>query len=507
MERIKVLTAAVALGEFTVDELVSFSGVKRSTVRSVLDRNPDIVEQLGAEAPAGPGRPSSKWAVKTSEATREFIASIQALAPRPAPPSPVSVDDQHDAVVSVAEDALTRIADRDPGMQRRILRSAQATLHLVDSDPGAESADTADLWWVDDDSGWAIRARAVDALATLAVSPGERFADDALSETAQRVAAAMRAAPERGEAVYFTPFTQILASRGALSPLLMVAADLPPGLAIDRWTDVPAEKIEPDARVLTQRWAAPLVGVVDLMPLLLVVTGAAVAEMLPRTLELVTRWLERSRASARPALVMGDAGQVELVRLAARFGAPFVPADDWESTEAHELTVEAVSSTVERHATQTATGEHYGLMGGEVRADSASRGSSGLYDSLLDPVSIGSSTPAQVKSATRGRRVNIKPLEDKILVHAEGPETLTASGLVIPATSQDEPQKGTVVAVGPGRMDEEGERRIPLDVSEGDLVIYSKYGGTEIRWDSEQYLIVSARDVFAVVSREAQTNR
>jgi hypothetical protein len=350
MERIKVLTAAVALGEFTVDELVSFSGVKRSTVRSVLDRNPDIVEQLGAEAPDGPGRPSSKWAVKDSEATREFTASIQALAPRPGSPSPVSVDDQHEAVVSVAEDALTKIADRDPGMQRKILRSAQATLHLVDSDPPVESTDTADQWWVDNDSRAAIRARAVDALATLAVSPDEQFADKLLLETAQQVAAATRVAPERGETVYFAPFTQILAGRGILSPLLMVAADLPPGLTLDRWTELPAEETEPAARVLTQRWAAPLVGVVDSMPLL-VVAGAAVAEMLlPRMLELVTRWLERSRASARPALVMGDPGQVELVRLAARFGAPFVPGDDWESPEDRQLTVEAVSSTVERHA-------------------------------------------------------------------------------------------------------------------------------------------------------------
>ena len=97
--------------------------------------------------------------------------------------------------------------------------------------------------------------------------------------------------------------------------------------------------------------------------------------------------------------------------------------------------------------------------------------------------------------------VNIKPLEDKILVQANEAETTTASGLVIPDTAKEKPQEGTVVAVGPGRWDEDGEKRIPLDVSEGDTVIYSKYGGTEIKYNGEEYLILSARDVLAVVSK------
>jgi chaperonin GroES len=98
-------------------------------------------------------------------------------------------------------------------------------------------------------------------------------------------------------------------------------------------------------------------------------------------------------------------------------------------------------------------------------------------------------------------KVNIKPLEDKILVQANEAETTTASGLVIPDTAKEKPQEGTVVAVGPGRWDEDGEKRIPLDVSEGDTVIYSKYGGTEIKYNGEEYLILSARDVLAVVSK------
>jgi chaperonin GroES len=97
--------------------------------------------------------------------------------------------------------------------------------------------------------------------------------------------------------------------------------------------------------------------------------------------------------------------------------------------------------------------------------------------------------------------VNIKPLEDKILVQANEAETTTASGLVIPDTAKEKPQEGTVVAVGPGRWDEDGEKRIPLDVSTGDVVIYSKYGGTEIKYDGEEYLILSARDVLAVVDK------
>ena len=94
--------------------------------------------------------------------------------------------------------------------------------------------------------------------------------------------------------------------------------------------------------------------------------------------------------------------------------------------------------------------------------------------------------------------VNIKPLEDKILVQANEAETTTASGLVIPDTAKEKPQEGTVVAVGPGRFDEDG-KRIPLDVAEGDVVIYRKYGGTEIKYNGEEYLILSARDVLAKV--------
>jgi chaperonin GroES len=94
--------------------------------------------------------------------------------------------------------------------------------------------------------------------------------------------------------------------------------------------------------------------------------------------------------------------------------------------------------------------------------------------------------------------VNIKPLEDKIVVQASEAESTTASGLVIPDTAKEKPQEGKVLAVGPGRV-EKGER-IPLDISVGDVVIYSKYGGTEVKYNGEDYLILSARDVLAVVN-------
>jgi chaperonin GroES len=96
--------------------------------------------------------------------------------------------------------------------------------------------------------------------------------------------------------------------------------------------------------------------------------------------------------------------------------------------------------------------------------------------------------------------VNIKPLEDRILVKPLDAEQTTASGLVIPDTAKEKPQEGEVVAVGPGRFNEDGDERIPMDVAVGDKVIYSKYGGTEVKYAGEEFLILSARDVLAVLS-------
>jgi chaperonin GroES len=97
--------------------------------------------------------------------------------------------------------------------------------------------------------------------------------------------------------------------------------------------------------------------------------------------------------------------------------------------------------------------------------------------------------------------VQIKPLEDRILVEVLDAETKTASGLVIPDTAKEKPQEGKVIAVGPGRFDEDGEKRIPMDIKTGDTVVFSKYGGTEVSYDGKDYLLLSARDVLAVVTK------
>ena len=97
--------------------------------------------------------------------------------------------------------------------------------------------------------------------------------------------------------------------------------------------------------------------------------------------------------------------------------------------------------------------------------------------------------------------MSVKPLGDRVLVQPVEEQEVKKGGIIIPDTAKEKPQEGTVVAVGPGRWDEDGEKRIPLDVAEGDTVIYSKYGGTEIKYNGEEYLILSARDVLAVVNK------
>ena len=95
-------------------------------------------------------------------------------------------------------------------------------------------------------------------------------------------------------------------------------------------------------------------------------------------------------------------------------------------------------------------------------------------------------------------KTKIRPLEDRILVRPEEGEETTASGIVIPDTAKEKPQEGTVLAVGPGKRSDTGDL-IPMDVKEGDRVIYSKYGGTEVKLDGEELLILSARDVLAIL--------
>jgi chaperonin GroES len=97
-------------------------------------------------------------------------------------------------------------------------------------------------------------------------------------------------------------------------------------------------------------------------------------------------------------------------------------------------------------------------------------------------------------------KVGIKPLEDRIVVEVLEAEQTTASGIVIPDTAKEKPQEGRVLAVGPGRFDDNGNR-VPLDVKVGDVVLFSKYGGTEVKYGGDEYLVLSARDVLAIVEK------
>jgi chaperonin GroES len=101
---------------------------------------------------------------------------------------------------------------------------------------------------------------------------------------------------------------------------------------------------------------------------------------------------------------------------------------------------------------------------------------------------------------TTATKVVLKPLEDRIVVQPLEAEQVTASGLVIPDTAKEKPQEGKVLAVGPGRFDDKGAR-VPVDVQVGDVVLYSKYGGTEVKYSGEEYLVLSARDVLAVIEK------
>ncbi len=99
------------------------------------------------------------------------------------------------------------------------------------------------------------------------------------------------------------------------------------------------------------------------------------------------------------------------------------------------------------------------------------------------------------------KKFSLQPLEDRIVVKPSEEEETTASGLVIPDTAKERPQEGEVIAVGPGRFNEDGDERVPMDVKVGDKVIYSKYGGTEVKIEGDDYLILSARDVLAIVTK------
>jgi chaperonin GroES len=97
--------------------------------------------------------------------------------------------------------------------------------------------------------------------------------------------------------------------------------------------------------------------------------------------------------------------------------------------------------------------------------------------------------------------MNLKPLEDRIVVRPSEAEQTTVSGIVIPDTAKEKPQQGEVLAVGPGRRSDQTGELIPVDVKVGNIVIYSKYGGTEFTVDGEDLLILNSRDVLAITEK------
>ena len=97
------------------------------------------------------------------------------------------------------------------------------------------------------------------------------------------------------------------------------------------------------------------------------------------------------------------------------------------------------------------------------------------------------------------KKVHIDPLSDRVVVMPEEVDEMTASGIILPDTAKEKPQQGEVLAVGPGRRSEQTGELVPMDVSVGDTVVYSKYGGTEISSAGEDLLILNARDVLATI--------
>jgi chaperonin GroES len=97
--------------------------------------------------------------------------------------------------------------------------------------------------------------------------------------------------------------------------------------------------------------------------------------------------------------------------------------------------------------------------------------------------------------------LKLRPLNDRVVVRPSEGDEKTASGLFLPETAKEKPQQGEVLAVGPGRFDEDGEKRLPLDVKVGDQVLFAKYGGTEIKLDGEKVLILKESDILAVIEQ------
>jgi chaperonin GroES len=98
-------------------------------------------------------------------------------------------------------------------------------------------------------------------------------------------------------------------------------------------------------------------------------------------------------------------------------------------------------------------------------------------------------------------KLNLRPLADRVLVEPLEQEEKTPSGILLPETAKEKPQEGLIVAIGEGRWDEDGKKRVAMDVKLGDKVIFAKYSGTEIKLGDKKYLILSEKDILAVVEK------
>ncbi len=99
------------------------------------------------------------------------------------------------------------------------------------------------------------------------------------------------------------------------------------------------------------------------------------------------------------------------------------------------------------------------------------------------------------------KKLNLRPLADRVIVEPLEQEEKTASGLLLPETAKEKPQEGMIVAIGPGRWDEEGKKRVEMEVALGDKVVFAKYSGSEIKIGDKKYLILGEKDILAVVTK------
>jgi hypothetical protein len=324
VERLRVLAAALALQDFTVDEISGLSGVNENTVRSVLKREARLLRRADERDdapifPRGRGRPAKRWVVVDSEMIRKLIDALPKFEPNY---GSLETDDWRSVAVEVAEDALAQASDEsDPMLLQLLFSSAQSSLRFAEN---ASPETNGVPWWQTEDGQFAVRARGVDALASLAgpVTADERSSLDVLWDAARLIAAAMQAVPHRGEAKYFAPLTKVLAHSGKFAPmyLLSVPEQEPLFPLVDDWTEVTIPDFHVDTgRVFTQVWAKPLVNVSISMPV--VVSSGGLDKV-------VEQMIETIKTVPRPAVVFGPPDEGTLIKSAGRVGASFVPIDE-----------------------------------------------------------------------------------------------------------------------------------------------------------------------------------